>query len=74
MMDDGGDDGGDDVGDDDDGGGDDGGGDDGGGDDGGDVGDNGGVRINLSLLPLLDGALEQPLPPLAILVNNVKDN
>ena len=36
---------------------------------GGDDGDDGSVRNDLSLLPLLDGALEQSLPPLAILIN-----
>ena len=38
-------------------------------DDGGGDGDDGGVRNDLSLLPLLDGALEQSLPPLAILID-----
>ena len=37
--------------------------------DGGDDDDDVGLQNDLSLLPLLDGALEQSLPPLAILIN-----
>ena len=41
--------------------------------DGGDGGDDGGgdygVQSHLNLLPLPDGALEEPLPPVATLIN-----
>ena len=34
-----------------------------------DGGGDGGVRSHMSLLPLLDGALVEPLPPVATLIN-----